>query len=54
MTSGGLGGFEEAGTTLRISPHISDASFLLLNINLEVSAFVGEPRILSERRRDSR
>ncbi len=47
VTSGGLGGFEEAGTTLRISPHISDASFLLLNINLEVSAFVGEPRILS-------
>jgi len=47
VTSGGLGGFEEAGTTLRISPHISDARFLLLNINLEVSAFVGEARILA-------
>ena len=47
VTSGGLGGFEEAGTTLSISPHISDASFLLLNINLTVSAFVGEPRVLA-------
>ena len=47
VTSGGLGGFEDAGTTLSISPHISDASFLLLNINLTVSAFVGEPRVLS-------
>ena len=47
ITSGGLGGFEEAGTTLRISPHISDNTFLLLNINLTVSAFVGEPRQLS-------
>ncbi|MDA1194101.1 MAG: hypothetical protein O2894_02870 [Planctomycetota bacterium] len=47
VTSGGLGGFEDAGTTLRISPHISDASFLLLNINLTVSAFVGEPRVLA-------
>ncbi|MCB9826192.1 MAG: hypothetical protein H6805_10260 [Planctomycetes bacterium] len=44
--SGGLGGFETAGTTLRISPHIADATYLLLNINLEVSAFVGEPRTL--------
>ena len=47
VTSGGLGGFEEAGTTLSISPHISDASFLLLNINLTVSAFVGEARTLA-------
>jgi general secretion pathway protein D len=47
VTSGGLGGFEEAGTTLRISPHISDNHFLLLNINLTVSAFVGDPRQLS-------
>jgi general secretion pathway protein D len=47
VTSGGLGGFEEAGTTLAISPHIADARFLLLNINLEVSAFVGEPRVLA-------
>ena len=27
VTSGGLGGFEEAGTTLAISPHIADARF---------------------------
>ncbi|MDJ0522899.1 MAG: secretin N-terminal domain-containing protein [Planctomycetota bacterium] len=47
VTSGGLGGFESAGTTLRISPHISDARFLLLNISLTVEAFVGEPRVLS-------
>lgn len=44
--TGGLGGFETAGTTLRISPHIADGTYLLLNINLEVSAFVGEPRQL--------
>lgn len=44
--TGGLGGFETAGTTLRISPHIADSSYLLLNINLEVSAFVGEARQL--------
>ena len=48
VTNGGLGGFEDAGTTLRISPHISDASYLLLNINLVVSAFVGEPRTLAD------
>ncbi len=43
-TTGGFGGFEEAGTTLRISPHIADDLHLLLNIELEVSAFAGEPR----------
>ena len=48
VTNGGLGGFEDAGTTLRISPHISDATYLLLNINLVVSAFVGEPRTLAD------
>lgn len=48
VTNGGFGGFEPAGTTLAISPHISDESFLLLNINLTVSAFVGEPRELSD------
>ncbi len=48
VTNGGLGGFEEAGTTLAISPHIADARHLLLNINLEVSAFVGEPRTLAD------
>ena len=44
--TGGLGGFETAGTTLRISPHIADQNYLLLNINLEVSAFAGNPRQL--------
>jgi general secretion pathway protein D len=47
VTSGGFGGFEDAGTTLAISPHISDENFLLLNINLTVSAFQGEPRELA-------
>ena len=46
VTSGGFGGFEEAGTILRISPHIADDHYLLLNISLEVSAFAGEPRTL--------
>ena len=46
--TGGLGGFEAAGTTLRISPHIADQNYLLLNINLEVSAFAGEPRQLAD------
>lgn len=46
-TSGGFGGFEEAGTTLQISPHIADQNTLLLNINLQVSAFAGEPRVLA-------
>ncbi len=48
VTSGGFGSFESAGTTLAISPHISDEQFLLLNINLTVSAFVGEPRVLAD------
>lgn len=47
VTNGGFGGFEDAGTTLQISPHIADSSYLLLNIKLNVSAFDGEPRILS-------
>jgi general secretion pathway protein D len=45
-TSAGFGGFEEAGTTLSISPHIADDTYLLLNINLEVSGFLGEPQIV--------
>lgn len=44
----GFGGFAEAGTTLRISPQIADQNYLLLNINLEVSAFDGEPRTLPD------
>ena len=45
-TNAGFGGFEEAGTTLSISPHIADDTYLLLNITLEVSGFKGEPRII--------
>ncbi len=45
-TSAGFGGFEEAGTTLSISPHIANDKYLLLNINLEVSGFLGEPRVV--------
>lgn len=41
---GGFGGFQEAGTTLSISPHIAEDTYLLLNINLEVSGFLGEPK----------
>jgi len=47
VTNGGFGGFEDAGTILRISPHIADNQYLLLNISLEVSAFAGEPRTLA-------
>ena len=45
-TSAGFGGFEEAGTTLSISPHIAEDTYLLLNINLEVSGFLGEPKVV--------
>jgi general secretion pathway protein D len=45
-TSGGFKNFEPAGTTLSISPHIADANYLLLNINLEVSGFLGEPKTI--------
>ena len=45
-TSGGFQGFQEAGTTLSISPHIANDQYLLLNINLEVSGFKGEPKTL--------
>ena len=50
-TSGGFGGFEAAGTTLSISPHIADDNYLLLNINLEVS---GVPRRAQDDRRRRR
>jgi general secretion pathway protein D len=45
-TNAGFGGFEEAGTTLSISPHIANEQFLLLHITLEVSGFQGAPRII--------
>ena len=45
---GGFGDFQEAGVTLQISPHIADYSYLLLNIRLTVSAFVGEPRVVGD------
>jgi general secretion pathway protein D len=48
VTSGGFRDFESAGTTLRISPHIADNSYLLLNINLTVSAFQGNARTLGD------
>jgi len=45
-TSGGFASYQEAGTTLSISPHIADENYLLLNINLEVSGFLGEPKTI--------
>lgn len=48
VTSGGFGNYEDAGTTLQISPHIAgDDPYLLLNIRMVVSAFDGESRVLS-------
>jgi general secretion pathway protein D len=44
--TGGFQGFQDAGVTLQISPHIADHNYLLLNIRLVVSAFVGEPRVV--------
>lgn len=44
--SGGFANFVEAGTTLSISPHIADDKFILLGINLEVSGFQGEPKVV--------
>lgn len=46
-TSGGFSSFQEAGTTLQISPHIADDKYLLLNIRMSVSAFSGESRVLA-------
>ena len=46
--TGGFGNFEDAGVTLQISPHIADNYYLLLNIRLSVSAFVGEPRVVGD------
>jgi general secretion pathway protein D len=46
-TSAGFGNFEPAGTTLSISPHIALDTYLLLNINLEVSGFKGNPRVVN-------
>ena len=46
--TGGFGDFQEAGVTLQISPHIADNYYLLLNIRLQVSAFVGEPRVVGD------
>jgi general secretion pathway protein D len=48
VTNGGFGGFEDAGTTLQISPHIADNQYLLLNIRMQVSAFQGESRVLGD------
>ncbi len=47
VTSGGFGNYEDAGTTLQISPHIADDKYLLLNIRMQVSAFDGESRVLA-------
>ena len=46
--SGGFQSFQDAGTTLSISPHIASDDYLLLNINLEVSGFLGEPKTLGQ------
>ena len=47
-TTGGFQNFQEAGTTLSISPHIANDDYLLLNINLEVSGFQGEPKTIGD------
>lgn len=47
-TTGGFQNFQEAGTTLSISPHIANDEYLLLNINLEVSGFLGEPKVVGQ------
>ncbi len=35
-------GYEDAGTTLKITPHISEGDFLKLEITLSVNSFLGE------------
>jgi len=35
-------GYEDAGTTLKITPHISEGDFLKLEVSLSVNSFVGE------------
>lgn len=41
-TTVSFGGYEKAGTTLEITPHISEADYLQLEIRLVLSAFQGE------------
>lgn len=42
-TETGFGGFEDAGTTLEVTPSISDGGFLRLTYRIELSNFVGDP-----------
>lgn len=37
----GFGGYEDAGTTLTVQPHISDAGYLGLKYTVELSSFTG-------------
>jgi type II secretory pathway component GspD/PulD (secretin) len=41
-TTTSFGGYEKAGTTLKITPHISEADYLQLDITVNLSAFTGE------------
>ncbi len=40
-TSTTLGGYAEAGTTLTITPHISEGNYLTLDMSLDISQFTG-------------
>jgi general secretion pathway protein D len=42
----GFGGFEEAGVTLEITPHISAGDYLRLEISQRISQFSGNPTVL--------
>lgn len=41
-TQTSFGGFEEAGTTLTVTPQISEGGYIRLNYDIEQSSFVGE------------
>jgi general secretion pathway protein D len=41
QTSTSFGGYAQAGTTLSITPHISEGDYLSLEIDLEISQFTG-------------
>ncbi|MHC4714649.1 MAG: secretin N-terminal domain-containing protein [Planctomycetota bacterium] len=51
-----FGGYESAGTTLNITPHIGEGDYLGLEISLNLSQFTGEapsPEVPPARRRDT-
>jgi len=43
VTTSGQQGFEEDGITLTVTPRINEDNYIVLNIDLDVKAFIGQP-----------